>query len=110
MVNPMCMPPPMENPMSATTSRDPATLLLPVGSFIAPAPIEPAPLVTAPEFVSPSHDETLDTRLDAEASAFHADDDGLSAHLELMTLAVCHVEQRQTAVELDAIDLDIGRG
>lgn len=59
--------------MSPTTSHDPATLLLPAGSFIAPAPIEPAPLLTGPEFVSPSHDETLDTRLDAEAKRMRAE-------------------------------------
>ena len=53
--------------MSPTTSHDPATLLLSAGALIAQAPIEPAPLITGPEFVSLSHDENLDTRLDAEA-------------------------------------------
>ena len=59
--------------MSPTTSHDPVTLLLPVGSYAAPALIEPAPLVTGPELVSPSHEETLDTRLDAEAKRMRAE-------------------------------------
>jgi phosphate transport system ATP-binding protein len=65
----------MENSMSAATRSDPETLLLAAISGSASDPIDQAPLEIEAGSDSPSFDETLDARLDAEAQRMRAETD-----------------------------------